>query len=262
MMKAMRKPIVRVCEALSFTDELLGTLARLGSGKEEDGEAWVVMPVSELSTHLGRSEAATKSALTRARNGAGHRCGWEWTGDTAFAYMHQDDATRRAKTSNDIEVRPSALGMVRACAAEILAAVALWQRHPDRKAVITGGRRRAVDVEMDLGPDSRPLTVDAKHLTATNNSERRQGAGQFKMTRHGHREFDEGLTYVGAVFDYGMPVSVTVSENQVTFTVDTSNVGTRLLDAAQLNMEVLERSVPNARVVWLPDSLLGIDRQD
>jgi hypothetical protein len=260
--ETMRKPNVTVCDAPSFSDELLRTLARLGLGTEEHGEAWVVMPVSELSARLGRSGAATKSALTRACNGAGHRCGWEWRDDSALAYVHRDEATRWAQTPSDIEVRPSALGMVRACAAEILAAIALWHRHPDKTAVVTGGRRRAIDVEMDMGPDSPPLTVDAKHLTVTNTSERRQGAGQFKMTRNGHKEFDESLTYVGAVFDYGMPVSVTVSENQLTFTVDTSNVDTRLLDAVYLNHEVLERSVPNARVVWLPDSLLGIDGED
>lgn len=250
-------PRIGVREALNSRDEVLATLARLGETVEEDGQRWVVMPIDDLAARCGRSSRGVKTIMTRAQKAGDYECGWLRTKGGDDAYLSQPDADAlRARAASGVDIRPSALGSIRACAAEILTAMELWREHPDEVAVVLGGRHRRIDVSMDLGEDER-LTADAKYLTETSPSERANGAGSYKVTRQGHVYFPEDLTYVGLVYG-DMPVIVRMEKGRLIFEVDVEGAQTRLATPEEMNAELDPVAGARARVAWLPDELLGL----
>lgn len=252
-----RLPRIGVQEGLSTRDEVLTTLARLGETVDGDGQHWVVMPIDDLAARCGRPPHGVKSILTRAQNAGDHRCGWERTDGGDSAYLSQPDADAlRADATQDVEIRPSALGSIRACAAEILTAMALWYEHPADVAVVLGGRHRGIDVSMAVGR-GESMTADAKYLTATSPSERATGAGSYKVTRQGHVHFPEDLTHVGLVYG-DMPIIVRVEKGRLIFEVDIEAARTLLATPAEVNAELDPVAGARARVAWLPDELLGL----
>lgn len=109
---------------------------------EEAGEHWVVMPVDDLAARCGRSPLELKRILASAQKAGDHTCGWERAEKNGSdrAYLSQPDADAlRAGATQDVEIRSSALGSIRACAAEILTAIELWHERPDDVAVVLGG---------------------------------------------------------------------------------------------------------------------------
>lgn len=150
-----------------------------------------------------------------------------------------------------IEIAETALKPVFGLAAEAAAARALVAR--DGASVTwRGGSTRAADVDNGL------CWVDAKRLTPTSASERRHGAGRWKMFRRDHKKFDPAAVDELALAEVPTgAVSAAIVGNQLRIVADLGMVKTHFLPVELMNAEVLEEDGLGAQVAWIPDHLLA-----